>query len=114
MHHPLEWQNGPVAHLSWSSDEAALLDLPLEVLTDVCEQLDLHDLVRVAKTCKHFRNGDGGLEMELPTNQVFASGDGTAPACVPCRRADPEHTPHRLHGVMDRVSGQLRAAAPLP
>jgi hypothetical protein len=38
------------------------------VLTDVCQQLDLHDLVRVAETCKRFRHGDGGPKMvELPT-----------------------------------------------
>jgi hypothetical protein len=47
---------------------ADLLDLPLEVLTGVCLQLDLHDLVRVAAMCKRFRHGDGGLEtVELPT-----------------------------------------------
>jgi hypothetical protein len=47
---------------------AALLDLPLEVLTDVCQQLDLHDLVRVAETCSRLRHGDGGSEtVELPT-----------------------------------------------
>jgi alpha-tubulin suppressor-like RCC1 family protein len=46
----------------------ALLDLPLEMLTAVCQQLDLHDLVRVAETCKRLRLGDGGLEtVELPT-----------------------------------------------
>jgi alpha-tubulin suppressor-like RCC1 family protein len=49
-----------------SSSKAALLDLPVEVLADVCLQLDLHDLVRVAETCKRFRHG--GLEtLELPT-----------------------------------------------
>jgi alpha-tubulin suppressor-like RCC1 family protein len=47
---------------------AALLDLPLEVLAEVCQQLDLHDLARVAKTCKRFRHGEGGLEtVKLPT-----------------------------------------------
>jgi hypothetical protein len=46
----------------------SLLDLPLEILTAVCLQLDLHVLVRVAATCKRFRHGDGGLEtLELPT-----------------------------------------------
>jgi hypothetical protein len=45
----------------------ALLDLPLEVLTGVCEQLDFRDLIRVAQTCTRFRHGDGGLEtVELP------------------------------------------------
>jgi alpha-tubulin suppressor-like RCC1 family protein len=38
------------------------------VLTDVCLQLDVHELVRVAESCKRFRHGDGGLEtVELPT-----------------------------------------------
>jgi hypothetical protein len=45
-----------------------LLDLPLEVLTAVCQQLDLRDLVRVAETCKRFLHGDGWQEtVELPT-----------------------------------------------
>jgi alpha-tubulin suppressor-like RCC1 family protein len=49
-------------------------DLPLEVLTAVCQQLDLHDLVRVAETCKRFRHGDGGLETaELPTKSPVIS-----------------------------------------
>jgi hypothetical protein len=49
-------------------DETALLNLPLEVLADVCQELDLRDLVRVAATCKRFRHGDSGLEtVELPT-----------------------------------------------
>jgi alpha-tubulin suppressor-like RCC1 family protein len=47
---------------------AALLDLPLEVLTHVCLQLDLRALVRVAHTCKRLRLGEGGLQtVELPT-----------------------------------------------
>jgi hypothetical protein len=47
---------------------ALLLDLPLELLTGVCQQLDLHDLVRIAATCKRFRHGDGGSEtLDLPT-----------------------------------------------
>jgi alpha-tubulin suppressor-like RCC1 family protein len=50
------------------SSPSALLDLPLEVLTGVCEQLDFRDLIRVAETCKRFRHGDGELESaELPT-----------------------------------------------
>jgi hypothetical protein len=44
-----------------SPSAADLLDLPLEVLTCVCQQLDLLDLVRVAETCKRFRHGDDGL-----------------------------------------------------
>jgi hypothetical protein len=47
---------------------AALLDLPLEILTSVCQHLDLRDLVRVFETCKRLRLGDGGLDTaELPT-----------------------------------------------
>jgi hypothetical protein len=50
---------------------AALLDLPLEVLTGVCEQLDLFQLIRVAATCKRFRHGDSGLEtVDLPTKSA--------------------------------------------
>jgi alpha-tubulin suppressor-like RCC1 family protein len=48
--------------------EVALLQLPLEVLADVCLQLDLLDLVRIAQTCKRFRHGDIRPESaELPT-----------------------------------------------
>jgi alpha-tubulin suppressor-like RCC1 family protein len=51
-----------------------LLDLPLEILTAVCLQLVLHDLVRIAETCKRFRYGDGGLEtVELPTTSPFVT-----------------------------------------
>lgn len=49
-------------------NKATLLDLPLEMLTCVCRQLDLHDQLRVAKTCKCFRYGDNGREtVNLPT-----------------------------------------------
>jgi hypothetical protein len=38
------------------------------VLTDVCQQLDLYDLVRVAATCTRFGHGHCGLETaEIPT-----------------------------------------------
>jgi hypothetical protein len=40
-----------------------LLDLPLEILTDLCLQLDLRDLVRLAGTCKRIRLGDGWLDV---------------------------------------------------
>src|SRR6056297_1347331 len=50
------------------SDTSSLLQLPLEILTEVCMQLDQHDLVRVAAACKRFRHGDSGLApLELPT-----------------------------------------------
>jgi hypothetical protein len=46
----------------------ALLDLPVDELTAICLQLDLHGLARIAATCKRFRHGDGELEtVELPT-----------------------------------------------
>jgi alpha-tubulin suppressor-like RCC1 family protein len=45
-----------------------LLDLPLEMLTGVCHQLDLQDLVCVSATCKRFRQGECELQtVELPT-----------------------------------------------
>jgi alpha-tubulin suppressor-like RCC1 family protein len=48
--------------------ELNLLDLPLEVLTAVCLQLGLQDLVRVSASCTCFRHGGVGLKMvELPT-----------------------------------------------
>jgi hypothetical protein len=51
-----------------ASEASSLLDLPLEVLTRVCLQLDLRALVHVAQTCRRFRHGEGGLEtVELPT-----------------------------------------------
>jgi hypothetical protein len=71
-----------------SPSAAALLDLPLEVLIDVCEQLDIRDLIRVAQACKRlFRHGEGGLDpAELPTKSpvvmalrehAFPGGVGT-------------------------------------
>jgi hypothetical protein len=49
-------------------EQLALLDLPLEVLTDVCHRLDLRDLIAVAETCTRFRHGVGGREtLELTT-----------------------------------------------
>jgi hypothetical protein len=66
---------------------AALLDLPLEVLTCVCLHLDLLDLTRVAESCNRFRHGDGALKTaELPTKSpvvtalrehAFPGGVGT-------------------------------------
>jgi hypothetical protein len=48
--------------------ESALLDLPLEVLADVCQRLGLRGLVSIAATCSPFRHGEGGTEtVELPT-----------------------------------------------
>jgi hypothetical protein len=41
---------------------ADLLDFPVVLLTDVCQQLDLRDLVRLGQTCKRFRGGNCGLE----------------------------------------------------
>jgi hypothetical protein len=49
-----------------------VLDLPLDLLTAICLQLDLFNLVRVSATCKLFRNGDGALETELPTTSPVA------------------------------------------
>jgi hypothetical protein len=44
----------------------AMSELSLEVLTHLCQHLDLRDLVRVSASCKRFRHG--GLEtVELPT-----------------------------------------------
>lgn len=44
-----------------------LLDLPLEVLTNVCQHPDLCDLIRVGETCKHF--GYGGQELVKPPGE---------------------------------------------
>jgi alpha-tubulin suppressor-like RCC1 family protein len=53
---------------------AALLDLAIEVLTCVCLQLDLRDLIRVGQTCKRFRHGESGLELvELPTKSPYVT-----------------------------------------
>jgi alpha-tubulin suppressor-like RCC1 family protein len=57
-----------------SISETTLLDLPLEVLTCVCQHLDLRDLARVAATCKRLRHGDGGMETaELPTKSPMVT-----------------------------------------
>jgi hypothetical protein len=90
---------------------ALLCELPLEMLTHVCEHLDLKDLIRVSATCKRFRYG--GLEtLELPTESPVVA--------VLCKHAfpRPELIPsvrHQLHrGVVGDVPGPLRAAAPRP
>jgi hypothetical protein len=45
-----------------------MLDLPLDLITATCLQLELHDLVRFAAACKRLRHGEGGLEtLEMPT-----------------------------------------------
>jgi hypothetical protein len=47
---------------------ATLLDLPLEILTGLCQQLGPQVFICVAETCKRLRHGDGGPEtVELPT-----------------------------------------------
>jgi hypothetical protein len=54
-----------------------LLDLPLEMLTDVCHQLDLRDRVRTSETCKRLRHGDGVLEpVELPSKSPVVAALG--------------------------------------
>jgi alpha-tubulin suppressor-like RCC1 family protein len=53
---------------------SALLDLPLEMLTCVCQQLDLYALIRTAETCQRLRHGDGGLETaELQAKSPLAT-----------------------------------------
>jgi hypothetical protein len=50
------------------SNPASILDLPFDLFTAVCQQLDLRGLIFAAAACKRFRHGDGGLETsELPT-----------------------------------------------
>jgi alpha-tubulin suppressor-like RCC1 family protein len=76
---------------------AAVLDLPLEVLTCVCLHLDLRELIRIAETCKRFRHGDGGMETaELPTKSPVVaalralafSGGEPSPSTRPIGRSD--------------------------
>jgi alpha-tubulin suppressor-like RCC1 family protein len=75
-----------------SIDQATILDLPLELFTVVCQQLDLLDLVHVAAACKRFRHGDGGLvTVELPTKSPVVTalrelafpGGGLVPSTRP-------------------------------
>jgi hypothetical protein len=50
-----------------AASSITLVDLPLELFTPVCQQLDLRNMVRVAATCTRFCHGVGGLETaELP------------------------------------------------
>jgi hypothetical protein len=57
-----------------SINQATVMDLPFELFTAVCQQLDLRDLVRLAATCKRFHHGEGGLEtVELPTKSPVAT-----------------------------------------
>jgi alpha-tubulin suppressor-like RCC1 family protein len=54
------------AYEDMATAAATLHQLPLELLTQLCQHLDLTDLVRASATCKRFRHG--GLEtVELPT-----------------------------------------------
>jgi alpha-tubulin suppressor-like RCC1 family protein len=54
---------------------AGMHDLPLEMLTAVCLQLDLRDLVRFAAVCRRFSCGEGGFETaELPTKSPVVTG----------------------------------------
>jgi hypothetical protein len=54
--------------------EIGLLNLPLEVLTDVCLQLELRDLLCLADACERLRHGDGGRETEeLPTKSAVVT-----------------------------------------
>jgi hypothetical protein len=63
--HPMA---GETSDAPSSSEPVLLQDLPLEVLTHVCQHLGLVDLVHFAQSCRRFRHGDGGLEtLELPT-----------------------------------------------
>lgn len=71
---------------------ACLLNLPLEVFTDMCLQPHLHDLVRVAETCMRFRHDDDGLEtVELSKTcrrlrrsaSLRSLAPGWSRACVP-------------------------------
>jgi hypothetical protein len=71
---------------------AGVLDLPLEVLTGVCLQLGLYNLIRVAETCKHFRHGDAGMEtVELPTKSPVVTALGEL--AFPCRELIPSMRP---------------------
>jgi alpha-tubulin suppressor-like RCC1 family protein len=70
------------------SENATLLDLPLEMLTALCLHLALYDLVRIAETCKRLRHGDSGLETaELPTKSPVV------PALRALAFARPEQVP---------------------
>jgi hypothetical protein len=68
-----------------------LLDLPLELLTTVCQLLDLHDLMRIGSTCKRLRHGDDALETaELPNKSpvvtVLQDHAFSRPEMVPSTR----------------------------
>jgi hypothetical protein len=72
---------------------AALLDLPLEILMAVCQQLDLHDLVRVAATCKRLRHGD-------------SAQDGVEDESAPGKRSTRQATRARALAELARTSLQ--------
>jgi alpha-tubulin suppressor-like RCC1 family protein len=69
----------------------ATQELPVELLTHVCQQLGLRDLVRVSATCKRCRHG--GLEtVELPTESsvvmVLRALAFPCPELIPNMRSD--------------------------
>jgi hypothetical protein len=87
----------------------ALLDLPLEVLTGVCQLLDFRDPIRVAETCNRFRHGDGALKTaELPTKSPVGTAlrEHALPGGVGMARW--------LLRVVGGVPGAVHAAGPLP
>jgi hypothetical protein len=71
---------------------AGLLDLPLEVLTDVCQQLDLFGLVRVSGTCTRFRHCDDGPNtVEVPAKLPVVTA--LCALAFPRRELDPSTRP---------------------
>jgi hypothetical protein len=50
------WPYRPKSAMASPTKDPVLHDLPLEVLTHVCQHLGLVDLVRVAQSCKRFRH----------------------------------------------------------
>jgi hypothetical protein len=60
--------------MAQAAPTANLPDLPLEVLTVVCQQLGPHDLICVAETYQRLRHGDGGPStLELPTKSPMVT-----------------------------------------
>mmetsp|Transcript_20135 Transcript_20135/g.65415 ORF Transcript_20135/g.65415 Transcript_20135/m.65415 type:complete len:116 (-) Transcript_20135:3481-3828(-) len=88
---------------------ACLLNLPLEVFTDMYLQPDLHDLVRVAE-CMRFRHDDDGLEtVELSKTRRRLRRSASLRSLAP---GWSEHASHIVLQVVGGVSGPSRAAEP--
>jgi hypothetical protein len=113
---PIEGLSDACQQLDLHDPAAALLDLPLKMLTGVCQQLDLRNLVCVAATCKRFRHGDCRLEtVELPKSpSVAALRELAFPGRMPVLNTRPIGCSDLWVAYLARCARQRRCREALP